>query len=134
MKLKIGSKMHKRMDKELRDIWVDALRSGQYKQGKLKLKDTKTNTYCCLGVGADAFGILNKDGRIYREDGFRLSSYSWAHVPVLKEEVPFPIQSYLMACNDGEFMDEGGKVIGLPEDFEHPRGFEEIADFIERYI
>lgn len=36
------------MNKQLRDAWVAALRSGQYKQGVGTLR--KGDTYCCLGV------------------------------------------------------------------------------------
>ena len=38
------------MDKELKATWVEALRSGKYKQGKFYLYDRDKNTYCCLGV------------------------------------------------------------------------------------
>lgn len=37
------------MDREIRDKWVAALRSGKYKQGKHVLR-TKDGNYCCLGV------------------------------------------------------------------------------------
>ena len=37
-----------------RKEWAKLLRSGKYKQGQKKLKDN--DTYCCLGVAADAFG------------------------------------------------------------------------------
>lgn len=37
------------MKRELRDKWVAALRSGEYKQGRGALQDT-TGGYCCLGV------------------------------------------------------------------------------------
>lgn len=30
--------------------WVDALRSGKYKQCRLSLRNHQTNSYCCLGV------------------------------------------------------------------------------------
>lgn len=33
--------------------WVEALRSGNYKQGRYLLHNTVDNTYCCLGVLAD---------------------------------------------------------------------------------
>ena len=36
------------MEKELRDRWVAALRSGEYKQGKSALR--RDGKYCCLGV------------------------------------------------------------------------------------
>jgi hypothetical protein len=35
--------------------WVDALRSGNYKQGKQYLKDDQ-GRYCCLGVLCDSMG------------------------------------------------------------------------------
>ncbi len=45
--------MSKFTRKELRDLksrWVAALRSGDYSQGQYRLKDTKEEKYCCLGV------------------------------------------------------------------------------------
>lgn len=47
------------MNRELRDRWVAALRSGDYKQGKYFLKQTdfKDNvSHCCLGVLCEVFG------------------------------------------------------------------------------
>lgn len=38
--------------KEVRQLWVKALRSGEYKQGKECLK-TVDGKYCCLGVLTD---------------------------------------------------------------------------------
>lgn len=37
-----------KMDKDIKKLWVDALRSGKYKQGKNLLK--KEDCFCCLGV------------------------------------------------------------------------------------
>lgn len=39
------------MDKELKRRWVEALRSGNYKQGHKGLR--KKEEFCCLGVLAD---------------------------------------------------------------------------------
>lgn len=39
---------HIRMPKKIADKWLSALRSGKYKQGRLKLRIH--NTFCCLGV------------------------------------------------------------------------------------
>lgn len=38
--------------KEVRQLWVKALRSGEYQQGKKYLK-TNDGKYCCLGVLTD---------------------------------------------------------------------------------
>lgn len=45
---------------EVKNAWVDALRSGEYQQGKGKLRDHE-NRYCCLGVLAD---LAIKSGEI----------------------------------------------------------------------
>jgi hypothetical protein len=37
------------MNKEIKAKWVKALRSGQYKQGRNKLRSAN-NEFCCLGV------------------------------------------------------------------------------------
>lgn len=39
------------MDKDIKAFWVDALRSGKYKQAKEQLSDGKK--FCCLGVLCD---------------------------------------------------------------------------------
>jgi hypothetical protein len=38
------------MNPEVKAAWVAALRSGEYKQGYMKLYNQKEQTYCCLGV------------------------------------------------------------------------------------
>lgn len=49
------------MDKELKQKWVDALRSGKYIQGTGTLCQINNNSgerrYCCLGVLADVAGL-----------------------------------------------------------------------------
>lgn len=45
------------MDSELKQKWVDALRSGDYEQGQEQLQ-TPDGKYCCLGVLCD---IVNPD-------------------------------------------------------------------------
>ena len=42
------------MNQEAKQKWIEALRSGQYTQGKCSLKNTD-NTYCCLGVLVEVF-------------------------------------------------------------------------------
>lgn len=42
------------MNRELVQTWLDALRSGEYFQGKMMLKSPGLNEYCCLGVAAEA--------------------------------------------------------------------------------
>lgn len=41
------------MRQDIKDQWVAALRSGDYKQGRGALHDTVSDEYCCLGVLCD---------------------------------------------------------------------------------
>lgn len=43
------------MDKALKAKWLEALRSGRYKQGKSRLRNNK-DEFCCLGVLCDISG------------------------------------------------------------------------------
>lgn len=38
------------INKEFKDKWLTALRSGEYEQGREQLYTASDNTYCCLGV------------------------------------------------------------------------------------
>ncbi len=42
------------MKEDIKDRWVGALRSGEYKQGKGRLK-TSDGNFCCLGVLCDLY-------------------------------------------------------------------------------
>ena len=48
---------------ELRVLWIAALRSGDYRQGKGCLK-TPDGAYCCLGVLCEIAGIIDEDGQL----------------------------------------------------------------------
>lgn len=47
------------MNPEIKEKWVTALRSGEYKQGKGLLHNLSYNSWCCLGVLCD---LAVKDG------------------------------------------------------------------------
>lgn len=47
------------MDAEIKKRWVEALRSGEYSQGKGALRAQSADSYCCLGVLCD---LAVKDG------------------------------------------------------------------------
>lgn len=41
------------MNPEIKELWVEALESGEYTQGKKVLHNQDNNTFCCLGVLCD---------------------------------------------------------------------------------
>ena len=49
------------MKQEIAKIWVDALRSGEYTQGRERLKqiDKEVVTHCCLGVLCELYNQQN---------------------------------------------------------------------------
>lgn len=44
-------------------LWINALRSGKYKQTRQTLHNKYDNTYCCLGVSCDIYRKHTKKGR-----------------------------------------------------------------------
>lgn len=42
---------------EAKALWLAALRSGQYTQGRGQLFQRATNAYCCLGVACDVYHL-----------------------------------------------------------------------------
>ncbi len=46
---------------EEKRLWVEALRSGEYKQTKGTLHNLDDGGFCCLGLGALVLGIASKD-------------------------------------------------------------------------
>lgn len=101
------------MKKDVMEKWVAALRSGKYRQGKNRLRNS-CNQFCCLGVLCDISEISQFD-----EDGFYLKAgailpykvMEWADI---KSPSPYAQEYSLMSMNDSL-----------------NKSFEEIADFIE---
>lgn len=106
--------------------WLEALRSGDYKQGKRYLNQGNEK-FCCLGVLCEVMGLKKKEignGRFaYSENG---TTWSEEVIPNNKAmqlaglrgfegqpEIPGPVKALTF------YNDEGGKT------------FEEIADIIE---
>lgn len=46
--------------------WIDALRSGNFPQGRMRLKEVVSGGYCCLGVGCEVKG----EGTFVAPDNF----------------------------------------------------------------
>lgn len=59
------------MKKEIAEKWVEALRSGKYKQGKASLCEVqgKTAKYCCLGVLCDILKSPYRKISVYKGYG-----------------------------------------------------------------
>lgn len=64
------------MRQDIKNRWVNALRSGKFKQGRKHLADVDSGTYCCLGVLcmlAEEEGVTSRRTRL-SSDGTRTAT------------------------------------------------------------
>lgn len=116
------------MDQTLKAKWVEALRSGKYRQGKGRLRDDE-DRMCCLGVCADIFAPsgwrrLRAESRWFSySDGDALR---YCRLPDSTREalgLTGEQENGLIDRNDGT-----GGFTG------NPQTFEQIADYIEQNL
>lgn len=110
------SEIKRPLTQELKERWVAALRSGEYKQGKSRL--CRRKRYCCLGVLAEIQGELKK-GNVYYSQGPDDCGHSGFLADEFERDFHYlsrDTQMYLATKNDkGE-------------------SFEDLADYIEEEI
>ncbi len=108
------------MKKDIAMKWVEALRSGEYKQGKEMLYNEEMDTYCCLGV-------------LQKINGYECIGYEGDELLTPKQKLdmdlatvsPRVINQDLSTLNDRGYTD--------PDTMETtgPLTFDEIADLIQ---
>ena len=84
------------MEASLKAKWIEALRSGKYKQGRLALR-TRDDHFCCLGVLCDISGVWEENGQHYS------SEYDGALSllpPRLRNQLTQEARHALIAMND----------------------------------
>lgn len=113
-----------------RDIqrWVDALRSGNYQQGRLVLH--QGNRFCCLGVCRDVLGAKWVDDKVNGKSRAGVYVSQFGEETVLNlEHLPNAIGTFLF----GEPYDDQAEDVQqqLIEFNDNGVPFAEIADWIE---
>lgn len=115
--------------------WIDALRSGEYKQGKGRLKYSNQDgdvKHCCLGVACevalvDGVGLelTNNPMNIYTDRKYFFDGYG--------ESIPPKVQKWLGVDDDDPRITEEYSAAGLNDSGNYT--FSEIADLLEeKYI
>lgn len=109
-----------KMPKKLKARWLEALRSGKYKQGIEEMYDPKTKAFCCLGV-LEHVALGGKVEVIPFTDRRKTPCYCATPSKEFRERFgcEFDITS-LVEMNDGVFTKQ--------------RNFEQIADWIDKNI
>lgn len=116
-----------KLNPEAKAMWVAALRSGKYKQGKGQLKDS-TGGLCCLGVAQDVFGAPGSI-RMYADAGVCTTDvFSRLGIPVTN------LMGELGACMDVPSVTINGRYHSLYVHNDTGASFEQIADAIENQL
>jgi hypothetical protein len=109
------------MDAEIKKAWIEALRSGRYKQGMHQLR-TVENEFCCWGVLCD---IVDPEGWNLALDG----------CVTHRTKPAFPSDSVIMKAgliNDGKPDDETITMLANKNDW--GESFDTIANWIENNL
>ena len=116
------------MNKNIKNKWLKALRSGEYKQGKSALRDG--DTYCCLGVLTELYRKETGLG-IWEKGKIGMDFYN-------EEEISMGVPSKTI-CEWAGLNDENPSVesehgICIAEINDKGVSFNEIADIIEEQL
>lgn len=116
------------MNQDVKPLWLEALRSGEYKQGRDVLhRDSK---FCCLGVLCDVYRKEHEDTQ-WEHTGYSSGEYEF-----LREKDVLPFDVMMWAGFSADDHDVYVPVIGhtLSNLNDSGKSFAEIADIIERYL
>jgi len=120
-----------KMLKEIKDRWLEALRSGKYKQGKEMLQDSEKN-FCCLGVLCNLYNKEKHTGwadlNINGDEILPIKVMYWAGLISQNPNVKYAkTLATLSTFNDGMAVGNDNMDIGQ-------LNFNEIADLIEAQL
>lgn len=128
------------MDQTVKAKWVAALRSGEYEQGRGRLKTG--NAFCCLGVLCDLYAKEHTDGQwvdnslmggsfAFKTEGSYLNAYGppddvqeWAGLP--GGDLRVKVAGVARSAGVDELNDGVGGI--------EPHSFAQIADAIEEQL
>jgi hypothetical protein len=116
------------MNSDIKQRWVDALRSGTYTQGEGRLR-TPTG-YCCLGVLCDLYDPMNWDGHSYVGEQYTLPDIVSEWADIMND--PYFVSNNSQEYGDAVDLDNPERVyLGSLND-DAKMSFAEIANVIEK--
>ena len=121
------------MNARVKKMWVEALRSGEYKQGEHTLKNDK-GEFCCLGVLCDLYAKEKKLKNPWREVPYR-SSHSFS-TSINRGVPPIYVASWAGLYEENPSIQETDGHIHALSTYNDLRNknFEEIALLIEKNL
>jgi hypothetical protein len=122
------------MNPRIKQRWLDALRSGEYKQTMENLQDS--NGFCCLGVLCDLHAQERGMNWVKRTDGYEL--YGETQLLPLSVQEWAGLDNHMGGLVDFEYEKDGVMYVkskSLPEiNDAWNKNFNEIADLIETQL
>jgi hypothetical protein len=120
------------MEKEKAELWISALRSGEFRKGRHCLE--YQGKFCCLGVASyQAY----KAGGCERTLGAEYSRYTYGvGEDTSTTGLPLVVHEWLglkQSWSGNIFFPAGNSAVGLNDAIDSPEDFSEIADLIEKY-
>jgi hypothetical protein len=112
------------MNPQIKQKWVDALRSGEYQQTKGRLHDE--DGFCCLGVLCD---LYIKENNVEWEPSIHSDAYMFQNVVA---DLPFSVKKWadLEYCNP--HINDGESTLATLNDIGFT--FNKIADIIQEQL
>jgi hypothetical protein len=111
------------MNAQIAEKWIEALRSGNYTQGRFKLKSDKG--YCCLGVLCELYLKENSEKENWKYNAI-VNSYTIFNE---YEYLPEVVQKWAEIKSDDGYLSQGVSLSSLNDRFDY--NFEKIAQIIE---
>lgn len=119
-----------KMNPEIKQLWLEALRSGEYRQGRgylRRLNDDRSEGYCCLGVLCDIYAKTTKNGTW--DTVYRYGTTFAVNVDSPEStDLPKSVQNWSGLTGDGV----RGRLARMNDDGDHTFG--DIADWIEENL
>jgi hypothetical protein len=123
------------MNQEIKQKWIEALRSGSYSQTKQQLK--KENSFCCLGVLCDLYlKENNQDWVTQGNDTGAIVHDEEEYCMPLIEVTVLPEKVYTWAGLDEENpeVEYAEQIMPISDVNDLGRSFKEIASIIEHQL
>lgn len=123
-------KLNVPINPEVKKLWVEALRSGKYQQGKHKLKIIFPGSicHCCLGVLCELYKEQFPDNSNWIGSTFVVNKEAESAFNLL-----YPIEQWAGITAPGVILDDEFRTFTEMNDGLN-KTFKEIADIIEKHL
>ena len=130
------------MNSDVKTLWLAALRSGEYEQGRAALRD-RDDKFCCLGVLCELAAKAGVIPPARYDEEWKLHEYGTDMLDMGEDEksmhvLPVAVQDWADIKSTGGFLEYDSELGDWPDtnlahfnDSEHYT-FEQLADVIEK--